>query len=434
MLEGKRITVIGAGRSGLAASKLALEHGAQVVLTDLRADAVGLPGATNVMGQHREEDLVGADMLVVSPGVGAGSPPVRAAMEAGVPVVGELGFAAKFLPSDLPILAVTGTNGKSTTTHFTGALLRAAGRRAFVGGNLGTPLSEAVGQPWDVAVVEVSSYQMELPGSFAAFSAAILNLTPDHLARHGTMETYAAMKARVFDRLPDQGVAALPVDCPLLEHAAQGKPGRRAWIGAQPGVVIGADFVEVFEQRIAFDRFAVMGAHNRLNAAVACLLAMNAGPASLGQGELDPSVLRALPHRMEPVAERDGVLWINDSKATNVEAAQVGIGALDRPAVVLLGGEGKSGSDYAALRADLALHAREIVCFGRSGDEIADALGGLPVHRSLGMGAAVALARTLARPGDAVLLSPACASFDEFRNFEHRGEVFRTLAASGGAL
>lgn len=382
-----------------------------------------------VLGGHRREDFLAADLVIVSPGVPATQPDLAAAAATGVPILGELAFAAERITA--PVVAVTGTNGKSTVTHFTGLLLEAAGRRCFVGGNLGRPLSEAVlgSTAWDVVVVEVSSYQMEWPGTFAPAAACILNLTPDHLARHGTMEAYAAAKVRVFERMGPGGLAVLPAGDARLARCAQGTGGRRAWIGDLPGVRLDGDLVRLdLGQGTVHDvplaGLSVPGRHNAWNAGVAALLAHGMGVAP---GALDLGVLHALPHRMEPVVVVGGVAWINDSKATNVASAVTGLAGLDAPLVVLLGGDGKEGEDYARLAPALA-RARAVICFGRTGPVIARALEGLPLHTVGPMADAVALARRLARPGDAVVLSPACASFDEFRSFENRGDVFRALA------
>ncbi|HJN77949.1 MAG TPA: UDP-N-acetylmuramoyl-L-alanine--D-glutamate ligase [Myxococcota bacterium] len=414
-LSGARVTVLGAARSGRAAAELALRFGAIVVLSDLREDLDELPGATCVFGHHRNEDLVGADLVVVSPGVPAAAPPVRKAIEAGVEVVGELGFAASFIDPGVSLLAVTGTNGKSTVTHFTAQLLEAAGARVFAGGNLGTPLSKAVGLDADVLVVEVSSYQMELPGCFAPSAAVVLNLTPDHLGRHKTMEGYAEAKCRVFDRIDEGGFAILPAGDELLASAARGRGGRRVWLGAQPGATIEGDELLIGDGCLDLTRLEVPGEHNRWNAAAASLLAVAAGRLV---EDIDLAVLSGLPHRLELVAEIDGVRWINDSKATNIDAAAIGIKAMNGELTVLLGGQGKEGVDWASL----PVGGARVICFGASGAQIQAAVGG---ERVLTLQAAVERAREVARAGTTVLLSPACASFDEFNDFEHRGVRFK---------
>lgn len=432
---GKSILVVGMARSGVAAAELALRRGARVVCTDLRADASRVAGTEAVYGVHRREDFLAADLVVVSPGVPAGQADVAAALAAGVRVVGELAFAAELLaasPSAPTVLAVSGTNGKSTTTHLLGQILAGAGRKVFVGGNLGEPLSHAVDGGYDTVAVEVSSYQMELPGTFTPRAAAILNLTPDHLERHGSMDGYGALKCRMFARMGPECTQILPLHEPRLVRLAAMLPGRRLWLQGAPGVTAEVDRL-VFEGvhddgPIALSGFSLPGRHNRENLAAACLLALCAG---VRRDQIEVARLSGLPHRLEGVRERAGVRWINDSKATNVDSTVMALRAMNGPFVLLLGGKGKEGANYSPLASELAA-ARAVVCFGASGPEIAKALGEAssrpPPHTvAHGLEAAVTRAAQLARKGDVVLLSPACASFDEFTDFEHRGRTFRSL-------
>lgn len=433
-LAGRHVVVMGLGRSGRAAAALALRHGASVTCVDRAATADPVPGATLRLGSDAAAPA--CDVMVVSPGVAAAHPDVAAARSAGVDVVGELGFAWRFVQPET--IAVTGTNGKSTVTWFTGHLWRAAGREVFVGGNFGVPLSEAaLGVAPSAAVIEVSSYQMELPGAFDPRAGVILNLTPDHLARHGTMEVYGQHKCRIFERMGPGDLAMIPAGDPVLAALASGiGRGERAWLGGSPGVRVEGDRAEVdlAGGTVVLDLsvVSVPGQHNRVHAATAAALVLHRGadPAAVQAGLAS---LTALAHRMEPVGTLDGVPWINDSKATNVDAAVVGLEGIDRPSVVLLGGEAK-GPGFAALASALRRHP-VVICFGGSGSQIADELRvtGIEPRVVTGMTDAMVLARELARPGQAVLLSPACASFDEFRNFEHRGEVFRAFVAKGGA-
>lgn len=434
-LTGRRVVVVGLGRSGRAAAALALARGADVVVVDKNPAAAGVPGARSELGPHRLETFLGADVVVVSPGVPAATPEVAAAVAAGVDVVGELGFGWRFVQPRTA--AITGTNGKSTVTSFVGRLLETTGRRVFTGGNLGVPLCEvALGEPPELAAIEVSSYQMELPGTFAPSAAVVLNLTPDHLARHGDMRTYGEHKCRLMARMGPEDVYLTPVGDPLLaELAAAHGRGVGAWLGGEPGVIVDGRVARIRLPRVSVDLdlsgVTVPGAHNleHVGTAAALALCLGADPAAV-QAALP--TLRALAHRMEPVGERGGVRWINDSKATNLASTSVALTGMDRPCVVLLGGEAKGGG-FAELAPALARH-RAVVCFGGSGPAIADELeaAGVAVHRVGWLADAVAAARGLALPGDAVLFSPACASFDEFRNFEHRGDVFRA-AAQGGA-
>jgi UDP-N-acetylmuramoylalanine--D-glutamate ligase len=438
-LAGSKVLVVGMARSGQSAARLALAQGARVTCTDLRPDAPRVPGTEAVHGAHRRADFLDADLVVVSPGVPASQPDVAAAIAAGRAVVGELAFAAMHL--DVPLLAVTGTNGKSTTTHLLGQVLAAAGRRPFVGGNLGRPLSEAVGTDCDIVAVEVSSYQMELPGTFHPRAAAILNLTPDHLERHGTMEAYGAHKCRVFARMGPGDAAIIADGDPLLRRLADAQPGTRWFLGGTPGVEVlphalrftawdaagGPSAHEPRTRDLHLHGFRLPGVHNRENLAAAALLAWTG--AGVDPAGLDTAALTGLPHRMEPVGDHGGVRWINDSKATNVDSTLVALASVELPRTwVLLGGQAKAASPWTLLATPLR-HAAGVVCFGASGPAIAEALRaeGIDAHTVPGMEDAVRLCAHRARPGESVLLSPACASFDAFRDFEHRGDSFRTL-------
>ena len=435
--NGKRVVVVGLGKSGIAAARACRSRGADVVGVDVReslgAEAMeSLRGITLELGPHRRERFTQSDLVVVSPGVPSTQPDVCAAEEAGVPVWGELQLGAELLASRDPVfIGVTGTNGKSTVTSFVGQLLTELGDYPFVGGNLGTPLCAAVESPhpFQPYVTECSSYQLERVGQFRARVGVFLNLTPDHLARHGTMEAYGLAKAKMFDNAQPSDLMIIPSDpsiVDLIDTALAGRPVRRALLGKD--IVVRGSLAEIALQgqpvrAINLSSLSVPGAHNLQNAAVACAVALELGhdPTAV---EAAVAELRALSHRMEIVAEGP-VLWINDSKATNVAAAQVGLTGMDRPCVVLLGGKSK-GDGFSALVPDLDGH-RAVVCFGQDGPSIADELGELriPVIRVGSMREAVHAAYHQARAGDAVLLSPGCASFDEFDHFEHRGEVFR---------
>ena len=433
-LRGARVLVVGMARSGVAAAELAVRQGARVTCTDLRPDAPVVAGTEPVYGTHRREDFVGADLIVVSPGVPARQPDLQAAIAAGVEVVGELAFAAAHLTA--PILAVSGTNGKSTTTHLLGQLCERAGLRTFTGGNIGDPLSLAAGRDLETCVVEVSSYQMELPGGagpripgFRPRAAAILNLTPDHLERHGTMDSYGAHKCRMFARMGPEDHAILPCDDARLIRLGSLLPGRRLWLGGSPGVNVLPDRLVVDGVHdpgdVLLDGFDLPGSHNRENLACAVLLALCGG---LWRHELLVAGIVGLPHRMERVAVRRGVTWIDDSKATNVEAALAAVRGIGSASWVLLGGRGKEGAAYEALAEPLR-RVRGVVCFGEAGPRIADVLEafGLAPVRAPSLDTAVALLENAAIEGDTVLLSPACASFDAFTDFEHRGRHFRAL-------
>jgi UDP-N-acetylmuramoylalanine--D-glutamate ligase len=293
-LLGKNVVVMGLGKSGRAAAELAASRGAEVVGVDLRADLPPLPGVSLQLGPHRRDTFLSADVVVVSPGVPMTQPDLWAAARNGADVVGELAFALRYL--EVPVAAVTGTNGKSTVTWFVGQLLNGAGINAFVGGNLGTPLSSAVSKDWDALVVEVSSYQMEWPGRWSPEIAVVLNLTPDHLGRHGTMDNYGASKCRLFRYMDEEKLAAIPAsDERLARLADHAGGGQRIWLGAHPGVVMdgrcahirlpecGSGGLSVVDVTLSLDDFRVPGAHNLANAGVAAMIA----PSSHGTGGRD---------------------------------------------------------------------------------------------------------------------------------------------------
>jgi len=438
-LAGQRVVVMGLGASGRAAAELAARHGADVVGVDLRADLPAIPGVRLELGPHRRDTFLGADLLLLSPGVPLTQPDVAAAIAAGVPVLGELAFAWALLcarEGGTPnAAAITGTNGKSSVTSFTGQLLQASGRTAFVGGNLGTPLSAALlaDQRVDAWVIEVSSYQLELAGDFAPRVAAWLNLTPDHLARHGTIANYAATKAKIFAKMSPDAGCLVPQGSDVVDAALATVPSRR-WLrlGGAPGLrrvgqqgLVATDEGETWS--IDLSVVPLLGEHNLDNALVAAWLAVSLG-AARGEVQAALGALKPLAHRMEQVLTRDERVWINDSKATNVDAARVGVLGLSQRAVVLLGGEAKAGDDFSAL-APLLRAQRAVLCFGASGADIAKALRAEGVESELltSLEAAVQRAAVLAQPHEAVLLSPGCASFDAYQNFERRGEHFAAL-------
>ena len=430
-LAGRKVAVAGMGRSGQAASRLALSLGAEVTTVDSNPAAVPVDGCAACHGRDPADMLAAQDRIVLSPGIPASHPMLDAARQAGVPVIGELGFAAEHC--SLPMIAVTGTNGKSSTAWYCAQLLAQAGREPFIGGNFGTALSSLVLEPGghDIAVVEVSSYQLELPGGFRPRYAAALNLTPDHLARHGDMETYGRMKRRIFQNQREEDVAISPKGDPRL-HARSA--ARQLWLDDCPGSSLTGRAIRLEGTRsdgeVDISGLKLLGEHNLQNVSAALLLAVSAGT---DLQRLDVEALLPLDHRLQTVHESEGVRWINDSKATNIEAAMAGIAGVPGPQILLLGGQGKRGADYGQLRLPASRRARLVVCFGAAGPEIAEALGeSLPVETAPDLAGAAALSAHLSRPGDNILLSPACSSFDEFDDFEHRGAAFAALARQLG--
>jgi len=448
-LSGKRVVVVGLGASGVAAAKLCLRRGASVVANDgkpreaLSEEACALEGlgARLVAGDHEAAGMDRADLVVVSPGV----PPLAAverAAKAGVPVWGEVELAVRSMAHAAPVVAVGGTNGKSTTTSLVGEMLAAHGMRAFVGGNLGEPLADHADERFDALVLEVSSFQMERVDRFRPHVAALLNVTDDHLDRYASFDAYARAKGNAFVRQTEEDWAVVPFgDATCMREAKRGR-ARVATFG--PGGVVDVTEDTVIDRRMD-ERFAradmaLTGGHNALNvaAAIACARPFGVTGATI-RGVL--SSFRGLPHRTALVAELRGVRFYDDSKGTNVGAAVTALEGLREPRAVLIAGGRDKGGSYAALVQSLARKGRALVVLGEAADAIAAAVGAgatqLPVKRAASMEEAVRTAADLARPGDAVLLSPACSSFDMFRDYKHRGDEFvrvvRLLEKEDGA-
>jgi UDP-N-acetylmuramoylalanine--D-glutamate ligase len=450
-LQGRRVLVVGLGRSGVAAAQLCAARGARVTVTDSRAAGdlgVALaalpPGVERALGGHPPAVFMAADLIVLSPGVPE-IPPLVAARQAGVAVTGETELASRFVTATL--VAITGTNGKSTTTTLCGAILGETGHPTFVGGNLGQPLAEAVGTPAAGAgghcVVEASSFQLETVETFRPRVAVLLNITADHFDRHDGLEGYAAAKARIFRAQRRDDFAVVNADDPLAMRVSSDIAARRitfstegtlagprnqprhdaGWLSPTAESLLirlpGGD-EEVYPGRLP----ALTGTHNQANALAALLAARLAGatPEDARRGLL---AFRALPHRMELVAESGGVAYFDDSKGTNVGAVVAALAGFPRRVVLIAGGRDKGG-DYAPLAVALGAVGRGAVLIGEAAERIAAALSpSLPVKRAGSMEEAVNAAAALARPGDAVVLSPACSSFDMFRDYAHRADVFR---------
>ena len=449
----RRVGVLGLARSGRAAAELALEAGDSVYATDagdspeLReaAEAVRRAGGEVELGGHSVERLAACDLLVVSPGI----PPTAAILGeprvARVHSVSELEFAFRHLKS--PVIAVTGTNGKTTTTALVAHLFETAGVDAPAAGNIGLALSEVARRPaspeW--VVVEASSFQLAGVETFAPRIGVVTNLAPDHLDRYPSVEAYYADKARLFDNASAESIWVLNGEQRAVRELAGDAPGRRLFFRVQsepaPGeqggyvsregeLVLRTESGEV--PLIAVSELKLLGEHNRANALAASLAVLAAGVPveAIREGLRSFGALR---HRLEPVAERDGVLWINDSKATNIESTRVALRSMTRPTVLLLGGRHK-GEPYTEMLTELETHVHVVVAYGEAAERVeADLKGHVPVERVDGpFETVVARAAELARPGDVVLLSPACSSFDMFRDYEERGRRFTALARGEG--
>jgi len=455
VLGGRRVVVVGLARSGAAAARLLAREGARVTVTDRRSEAELAPQLAALsgldvqlaLGGHDRAGLASADLVVVSPGVPMAIPEIREARRRGIPVWAEVELGARFLGST-PIVAVTGTNGKSTTTALAGALF-AADRPTFTGGNLGTPLCEHVlsGARADAVVLELSSFQIEGVVSLRPRVAAVLNVTPDHLDRYRDVEDYAAAKARLFavQGPADAAVANARDDRALAMASASrgdlftfgfGPPAPRAARdpGCEPSAGGATDIWVRLDGGGAPERHrlrnrALRGRHNRENALAAVLCARLLGvPGEAVQRGLD--AFPGLPHRLELVSERGGVEWVNDSKATNVDSTQVGLSAFPAGTprlVLIMGGRGK-GAPYAPLRSLFGGRVKALLTLGEDAAAVERELGDLVPTEGCGdLPRAVRRAAALAGPGDVVLLSPACASYDQFRSYEERGAAFRRL-------
>lgn len=469
------VSIIGLGASGLAAARLALKQGETVHVSDLRTDPatrahareLELLGAHLELGHHDTARIASAGTRVVSPGIPPDAPVLGALRERGVDWISEPEFAVRFLPGSL--IAITGTNGKTTTVLLIAHLLQRGGVDAEAAGNVGGGLAPAASElalrdvPPAWSVLEMSSFQLADTVRFAPDIGVVTNLAPDHLDRYDGVDAYYADKARLFRNAESRSRWVLNGASASVRDLPGDAPGVRLLFARDPEAGT-ADARSGEERTAAFlrhgiltlripercggtgeevplvpaDALPLVGAHNVENALAAALAARLAGATVEGirDGLLS---FRPLPHRMEPVADAGGVLWINDSKATNVAAACTAIGAIDRPVLVLLGGRDK-GEAFLPLADALRGRAREAILFGEAGGRLEAELGaalegpgsaeGAPRLRrvSAGMDEAVVAARSAAVPGDAVLLSPACASFDEFRDYAERGDHFRALA------
>ncbi|HSO37229.1 MAG TPA: UDP-N-acetylmuramoyl-L-alanine--D-glutamate ligase [Labilithrix sp.] len=440
-LADKRVVVVGLGLSGVAACRLLVSRGAKVTATDrvsLEAAseavrALESEGITLALGGHENAHLVDADLIVVSPGVPS-FPELELADAAGVPIWGEVELAVRAvneaaLAAGRPaprLIAIGGTNGKSTVTSLVGALLERSGLRIFVGGNLGEPLAAHADEPFDVLVLEVSSFQMERVDAFHPQVSVLLNITPDHLDRYPGEVEYANAKGNAFLRQTSADLAVVPVgDEACLTQARRGA-AQVVTFGAGGDLDVRADAIVDKRNRDTYKRaqIGLQGGHNALNVAAAIAAVEPFGLDDLVIEEVLER-FRGLPHRMALVRSRGGVRWYDDSKGTNVGATVTAVRGVGEERVVLIAGGRDKGGSYEPLVAALAEKGRAAILIGEAAPIIRDAIGeAIPVRMATSMKDAVILAATLAQPGDAVLLSPACSSFDMFRDYKERGDVF----------
>jgi UDP-N-acetylmuramoylalanine--D-glutamate ligase len=441
-LRGKRVLVVGLARTGVATALFCAARGAKVTATDARTEtAIGdalaplrAAGVQLELGGHRENTFLEQDLIVPSPGVPADAPSMQAARAKGVTIWSEIELADRFLKGRL--IGITGSNGKTTTTSLIEHILRSAGLPTILAGNIGTPLIARVEQTNDttVTVVELSSFQLELIDTFRPDISVFLNFTPDHLDRHHTLESYGAAKARIFENQTEADSAVLNADDPATTKYAPSKP-QVFWFSRKQRVAQGA-FVQkdeiVFRRDgkeeivLKLNEIPLAGAHNVENvlAAAAATLLAGADAAAVAKGVRSFS---GVEHRLEFVAEIGGVRYYNDSKATNVDATLKALDAFPGRILVVLGGKDK-GSDYAALQKLLREKAILALLIGAASEKIEKQIAGsVAIERAGTIDRAMDIASHAARPGDVVLLAPACASFDQFENYEHRGRVFKDL-------
>jgi len=441
-LAGKKVLVVGLARTGIATALFCAERGARVTATEERSEAqlaetaakLRAAGVKLEMGGHRALSFTEQDLIVPSPGVPPTMPALAAARAIGVPVWSEIELAWRFLRGRL--ICITGSNGKTTTTSLIGHILETAGLPVQIAGNIGTPLISRVDISSDTSftVVEASSFQLELISAFRPDIGVLLNITPDHLDRHGSIEAYAAAKARMFENQTEYDAAVINAEDAIAAQYAPSTP-RVFWFSRAKRVASGCylrgeEIVFRCEgvESVLLDRklIGLRGSHNLENVLAAAAAAKLAGvePAAIAEGV---RTFAGVEHRIEYVATISGVEYFNDSKATNVDATLKALDAFPGNVLVILGGKDK-GSDFRILRAALRSQARMALLIGSAAEKIeADLAGAVPVERAGTIERALEIAARRAQPGDTVLLAPACASFDQFDSYEHRGRVFKQL-------
>jgi UDP-N-acetylmuramoylalanine--D-glutamate ligase len=419
-LQGKQVVVVGMAKSGHAAVRLALSQGAIVRAVDEKPQPP--VEGVEVLPQTKES-FKGADLIVLSPGVPTDLP----MLPAGVPVIGELELAAPFLQG--PVIGITGTNGKTTTTALTGHILKEAGIACQVGGNIGKAPADMIetSRPGQWNVLELSSFQLETISTFRAQVAACLNITQNHLDRHHTLEQYIQAKARIFETQQPEDTAVLNASDPASAALADRVKGKLLWFNSEQGAWLDENIIRLeTEPLLDVRELQLRGRHNYENVMAAALMARIAG-ATPTQIATAAKTFAPVEHRLEFVAKVDGVDYYNDSKATSVDATLKAIEAFDGGLWIILGGKDKD-SDYRPLREPLSKKARAILLIGSAAEKIMRQLNGVSSIRPCGtLRGAIGEAYIDAKPGETVLLAPACASFDQFTSYEHRGRVFKQL-------
>ena len=471
-LKNKKVAVVGFGRSGVSTAKLISLLGAELIINDKKEedeilkdiDLIGRNIYRITGGGHPPEALEGAELVVVSPGVPLSTPSIISAVYKGIPVIGEIEFSwqiMQLIKDDIKILGITGTNGKSTTSTLTYEFLKKDGRNVYLAGNIGFPMAEVVQKllnreiEMDYLVLELSSFQLEGIKSFAPDYAAILNITPDHMDRYSGMSEYIKAKAKIFqNQLPDnylilnmdddntikviESLRELYIKKGKLPHIFYFSRFQRVFGAYLDNDIIYFNpredlpqeiFTEMRKTFINISGIKIKGVHNIENIMAASLIALCAGCKSAVVEEVAKE-FSGLPHRMEVVREIDGVTYINDSKGTNVDAVKKSLESFSGNVILIAGGRDKDG-DFTELKEVVSERVKALILIGEARQKIVDALGEVvPYYFENDMKSAVIKAKEISQKGDIVLLSPGCASFDMFRNFEHRGEVFKEIVNS----
>ena len=441
-VKGKRVLVVGMGKSGIASALFLADQGARVAVSDTKSEEElhhEIPqlldrGIEVEAGYHGERTFKEQQLIVISPGVPSEVPQLMQARQAGIPVIGEMELAARYMKGKF--VAITGSNGKTTTTTLIGEIIAASGKQTLVGGNIGTPAISFVGDATDATwiVVEVSSFQLETIETFHPRIAVVLNVTPDHLDRHHTFEKYAAAKARIFENQTGGDSAVLNADDATCVAMAKKTKAAIYWFSRQQPVERGAFVLDekVFWRDtnaelevMPISEIGLKGAHNVENVLAGVCAGVLAGVAP---SEIRRAVgqFKAVEHRLEYVATVRGVAYYNDSKATNVDATIKALESFPGCIHLILGGKDK-GSDYSVLNPLLAERVKRVYTIGTAAAKIESQIKGVPISNSATIDNAVRHAGELATQGDVVLLAPACASFDQFVSYEHRGRVFKDL-------
>lgn len=452
--KGKRVLVVGFGLSGVSVARYMAQQGAKVTVTDLKQkselmESVNACADLKIeyeLGKHNNKTFHSAELIVVSPGVPLNIKPLEEARERNVPVVSEVQIAASLIQE--PIIAITGTNGKTTTTTLIGEMFKADGKTVYVGGNIGKPLLDHVasGNRVDAVVAELSSFQIEMASDLTPAVAIFTNMEEDHLDRYPNMDAYVAAKKRLLTTCNKSTFVILNRGCPVVSSFASDSPGKNLWFTVNDPMVMGGDFAEKFcgtyyhseqkavickvsgkEEVYSLAKFRLLGEHNRENlmAAICAARVQGVSPEAI-QSVIDS--FKGVPHRLEFIRKRDGVYFFNDSKATNVMSVKRSLSAFNNNPIILIAGGRDKNSDFTALADLVRKRVKILILVGEAKEKINRAIGDFAETFLLGtFDEAILLAFQKSRSGDIILLSPGCASYDMFRNYEERGDYFKKL-------